>query len=166
MLHVWPPFPIFSVFSTSLALCSVGLPPFCDRACPLLHLQVLMHLWATHSSASFRSQQLLQGCFPQPTLSILSHFMCSLSSFGISSARLYENHDVLCTYHPEELTYKNSGNICEENVCCSDTSCPFLSILRYLVIHHFMFFYTDITTFHFLGCVLNYPYSINYSPCI
>lgn len=56
----------------------------------------------------------------------------------------YENPDVLCTYHPEELTYKNSGNVCEENVCCSDTSCPFLSILPYLVIRHFMFFFIQI----------------------
>lgn len=58
----------------------------------------------------------------------------------------YENHDALCTslHLASWRTHEQKLRKYLWRKCCSDTSCPFLSILSYLVIHHFMFSFIQI----------------------
>lgn len=120
-----PPFPFSSILPHHV-LCVHWVPSFRDRSRPLLHLPTSL------SSLCDPFLAVLQGCFVQPTLVVLSHRIFALS-FGLSPARLYS----LSTRTIAPSVLKNSRTrtqekICEEDIFVQILALPYVYFLTWL----------------------------------
>lgn len=122
---LFPSVPFFPITCSAFT----GSPSFRDRSRPLLHLPTSLSPLCDPFLA------VLQGCFVQQTLVVLSHRIFALSSFGLSPARLYS----LSTRTIAPSILKNSRTrtqekICEEDIFVQILALPYVYFLTWLYI--------------------------------